>query len=270
MDRINSANTGLDADGHRIRVAANAQTGTAGTAISSAYENDLQEEIIGGIIEAAGLTPTAGQQRQLIAALQLLFAALKGSSKQDFWVKGLHLSDVGGSGTSEAVIYSDATGETIVFQTGEGASAKTNVMQTDGRLTLGANATGTMDAVPIGQADGRYGKLSNVISGGSINGGTATTLSTSVSMTPTVDTTLIVVANCGAGSAQTITNVTLTVAGGALQNEAVNWSNGSTLGNAFGIVKIAANTACTITVSVTANASTTLTPQLVYLGVPSV
>ncbi len=73
MDRINSVNTGLNAAGKRIRVPANAATGQAGTTGSSAYENDLQEEIIGGLIEQAGLTPTAGAQRQVYQALSLLF-----------------------------------------------------------------------------------------------------------------------------------------------------------------------------------------------------
>ena len=58
MDRINSVNTGLNAAGKRIRVPANAATGQAGTTGSSAYENDLQEEIIGGLIEQAGLKGT--------------------------------------------------------------------------------------------------------------------------------------------------------------------------------------------------------------------
>lgn len=263
MDRINSANTGEDANGHRIRVPANPATGTAGTAISSGYDNDLQEELIGGLIEEAGLTPTAGQQRQILAALRALFAAIGGSLTQGFKAASLYFSPTVG-------IQPQTNGTALEIQTGTNGALKGNTFQADGRLTLGANATGSMDALPMGQADGRYGKLSNVISGGSINGGTGSTLSTSVSLTPAVDTTLLVVANCGAGSAQTITDVTLTASGGTLANSAINWSNGSTLGCAFGIVKISAGSSCTITTTVTANASTTLSPQLVYLGVPSV
>ncbi len=263
MDRINSANTGEDASGHRIRVPANPATGTAGTSISSAYENDLQEEIIGGIIEAAGLTPIAGQQRQLITALKKIFALVSGSLTQGFTAASVYFSGTVG-------IQPQSGGTALEIQTGTAGALVGNVFQPDGRLTLGANATGNNDAVALGQGDSRYATRSNIISGGSINGGTATTLATSVSMTPAVDTTLLVAADCGAGSAQTITSVQLTASGGTLQNSAVNWSNGSTLGCAFGIVKIPAGVACTITVSVTANASTILTPQLVYLGVPSV
>ena len=73
MDRTNGANYILDANGHRIRRGKNVATGTAGTTIDPNYENDLQEELIGGFIEDLGEVPTTGAQRQLRQALYRLF-----------------------------------------------------------------------------------------------------------------------------------------------------------------------------------------------------
>lgn len=87
MDRINSQGAVVDANGHRMRVDRNLANGVAGTELSSLYSNNLQEELVGGIIEQAGLTPSAEQTNQIYTALTMLFAGINGSAEEQFAVQ---------------------------------------------------------------------------------------------------------------------------------------------------------------------------------------
>ncbi len=72
MDRTTAANYTTDGAGHRVFQDRNLSTGTPGTTQSAADHTAYQEEILGPI-EAAGITPDAGNNKQLLAALQALF-----------------------------------------------------------------------------------------------------------------------------------------------------------------------------------------------------
>jgi hypothetical protein len=75
MDRTSADGTVLDTNGHRIRVAVNLASGIQGTEVDPLYDNELQEEIVGGIIEFLGLTPDATNFRQVQQALLRLTGA---------------------------------------------------------------------------------------------------------------------------------------------------------------------------------------------------
>ena len=72
MDRTSAANwtdIGGGKRGYRDR---NLGAGIAGTALVAADRNAIQEELV-GLIEAAGLTPAAGNLAQVKAALDILY-----------------------------------------------------------------------------------------------------------------------------------------------------------------------------------------------------
>jgi hypothetical protein len=73
MDRTSADGFVLNGSGKRIRIGENAVTGTQGTETDPNYDNDAQEELIGGFLEYVGLAPTAGAVRQLQQALFRLF-----------------------------------------------------------------------------------------------------------------------------------------------------------------------------------------------------
>lgn len=73
MDRIAGTNVTDLGGGRRGFRDRNLSLGLRGTNHNAVYHNDLQEEIVGGIIEHAGLTPQAGQRTQLRQALTTLF-----------------------------------------------------------------------------------------------------------------------------------------------------------------------------------------------------
>ncbi|MDA8049954.1 MAG: hypothetical protein M0002_08110 [Rhodospirillales bacterium] len=68
MDRIDGANYALNG-GLRQFQDQNLSIGQAGTEVTAAWMNDVQEELIGGLIAALGLAPTIGAQRQIQQAL---------------------------------------------------------------------------------------------------------------------------------------------------------------------------------------------------------
>lgn len=73
MDRTSADGFVLNTAGNRIRVGENLTAGTQGTETDPNYDNDQQEELIGGLIQYVGLTPTAGAVRQIQQALFRLF-----------------------------------------------------------------------------------------------------------------------------------------------------------------------------------------------------
>ncbi|MDR8750781.1 hypothetical protein FEP95_04749 [Burkholderia multivorans] len=89
--------------------------------------------------------PTKGQMQSL--------AWLNGSSSQPFSANQLTLTSADGNNAS--ALYSDNSGANtandLVIRTGPSSAYKSTIVQGDGRLTLGANATGPMDAVAFGQ-----------------------------------------------------------------------------------------------------------------------
>lgn len=89
--------------------------------------------------------PTKGQMQAL--------AWLNGSPSQPWNANGLLLTS--SDGAESAFLYSDPAGTNtandFVMRTGLPGSYKYTIVQGDGRLTLSANATGSMDAVALGQ-----------------------------------------------------------------------------------------------------------------------
>lgn len=73
MNRTQAPGVVQNGQGNNIRVGANLSTGQPGTELDAIYDNDLQEEVVGGFIQYVGLTPTTGAQRQLQQALNRLF-----------------------------------------------------------------------------------------------------------------------------------------------------------------------------------------------------
>lgn len=120
MDRINSAGTILDANGHRIRQDQDLATGANGTELSAAYDNVLQESLIAGVIEAAGETPDASDIAQLMRCIQKLIphrgpigVASSGSTTIPAGVNCFHFGKAtggGGGGGGSYDVNSGATG----------------------------------------------------------------------------------------------------------------------------------------------------------------
>ncbi len=72
MDRINGANTIDIGGGRRGFRDRNLVSGLSGTQVTAAHLNAVQEEVM-GVIEAAGITPAAGNWTQLLGGLTALF-----------------------------------------------------------------------------------------------------------------------------------------------------------------------------------------------------
>lgn len=72
MDRINGANTVDIGGGRRGFRDRNLGAGLAGTQVTAAHMNALQEEVM-GVIEEAGIVPADGDWTQLLDALKALF-----------------------------------------------------------------------------------------------------------------------------------------------------------------------------------------------------
>ncbi|MBU9536990.1 hypothetical protein KTE58_11355 [Burkholderia multivorans] len=89
--------------------------------------------------------PTKGQMQAL--------AWLNGSPSQPWNASNLNITSY--DGANSALLYSDIAGvntpNDLVIRTGASGAYKYTVVQGDGRLTLAANATGSMDAVALGQ-----------------------------------------------------------------------------------------------------------------------
>ncbi len=162
MDRINSAGAILDANGHRQRVDKNISTGTNGTELSATYDNDEQEELIGGLIEWSGQIPTPGAQRQIQQAI--------------LWAKqqplGVYATDT------------SATANTITLDYAPALTAYTDGMvlrfkaanSNSGACTINANGLGGIALVsPAGAlqggeivAGGQYEAIYNAASGNAV------------------------------------------------------------------------------------------------------
>lgn len=84
MDRINGANTVDIGGGKRGFRDRNLVAGLAGTQVTAAHMNALQEELL-AVIEAAGLTPAAGSWTQLLSALGLMYGGAGSLGEPGWW-----------------------------------------------------------------------------------------------------------------------------------------------------------------------------------------
>jgi hypothetical protein len=81
MDRINTATKAVDLFGagkHGFKDG-NLALAIQPTDLEAAFFNDLQEEFVGGLIEYAGLAPTAGVRNQIRQAIEVLIARATGN-----------------------------------------------------------------------------------------------------------------------------------------------------------------------------------------------
>lgn len=84
MDRINGANTVDIGGGKRGFRDRNLVAGLAGTQVTAAHMNAMQEELM-AVIEAAGLTPAGGSWTQLLAALDLMYGGAGSLGGTGWW-----------------------------------------------------------------------------------------------------------------------------------------------------------------------------------------
>ncbi len=74
MDRTSGLGYVLDANGHRVFADQNLAGGVDGTDVEQVWLTGIQEELIAGLIEYAGLTPNVGDNTQVRQAILILIA----------------------------------------------------------------------------------------------------------------------------------------------------------------------------------------------------
>ncbi|WP_298283134.1 glycine-rich domain-containing protein [Acidocella sp.] len=175
MDRTSAANYGLNAAGNRIRVPVNVATGTPGTEVDSTYDNNLQEELVGGLLEAVGIVPDAANLRQVQQALYRLF--------------GGNITDITATQTltpdNAGIVLVDATAGNVVLTLPRVAAANGTVLR-----FLFVRTDATTNSVTI-----------NPVAGDTVLPGSLTTLSLSA-VTP-----ISLVGNGGQGGVTVWTDV---------------------------------------------------------------
>ncbi|MBB4956244.1 hypothetical protein H4S14_004341, partial [Agrobacterium vitis] len=96
MDRINGADTVDIGSGRRGFRDENLVAGVAGTEVTAAFLNGLQEEVL-NVVTQAGLVPSDGDWTQLWQALQILGLAADGRSRRWMSVLSMTLSSAPGA-----------------------------------------------------------------------------------------------------------------------------------------------------------------------------
>jgi len=165
MDRTSAANTIDLGGGKRGRRARNLVAGLSGTGLDPTYDNDLQEEVVAGLIEYAGLTPVAGARTQLRQALSRLFGGglrpITGSATLGLDDAGLVAADCSGGAVTLTLpaanglngrpirydlVRTDSTANVLTMQragtdTIEGLTAL--ALPVGARVSLGSDGSGT-------------------------------------------------------------------------------------------------------------------------------
>lgn len=181
MDRINSIGT-TTVGGIRQWQNKNLLADILGTQTNATYENDFQEEFVHGLIEAAGLTPTAGVQTQIRQALKRIFSgnrtAITASATLTADNAGLVVvnaasgnvvltlplnSAANGTPLEYIFIRTDTSTNTVTVQdagsdTDAPGAATSKLVQISGPLWLAGDGVNTWDVVTTGSS----GSLLNI------------------------------------------------------------------------------------------------------------